>query len=142
MWKSISLVKNIALLFSVIPMLAGISGCADNIYTEHPPLLSVSVSSIDVASSSAEGTDIECQIQVKSNRNWTADFRNPLSPSSAIDWVSITPTDVEYPSNTSFSRTVTLFFLPNVEKDTRVCELVFHVLGGEVIVPVKQQGAL
>jgi len=118
------------------------SGCRENMYYEKEAALTVSVESIELEASDSLGGSISYQFQVKSNRSWSADLRNPMSAETEVNWACISPEEAEYPSNTSFYQNVNLLVSPNINTESRVCELVFHALGGEVIVPIKQKGIL
>lgn len=117
-------------------------GCRPDAAPERNAGLTVSVSSIVAEPFGPDGGDVVCEIDVTSNRSWTAILRAPLSQESAVNWVKVTPSEAEYPSGTSYSRKVTVVISSNLNSNQRVCELVFHAVGGEVIVPIKQMASL
>lgn len=100
------------------------------------PEISVSPGAVNAGSDAFEIT-----LDVVANRSWTATFRSPLDAAVTIDWVSISATEGESASGRKYTTPAVVSIEPNLSAEPRVCELVFHAVGGEFIVPVRQEGA-
>lgn len=115
------------------------SGCQGDDLVQSPEL-KASVSSLLLEPSGPDNSSVDVVILIEATRSWYAGARNPLAPEEPIDWIRISEVEAECPSNTYFKKSVTLTAEPNASSQSRVCELVFHAVGGEVIIPVKQKG--
>lgn len=100
------------------------------------PVVSVDPGAVNAGSAASEVT-----LNVVANRSWTATFRSPLDASVTIEWASISETEGESASGREYTTPVVVSVEPNTSAEPRVCELVFHAVGGEFIVPVRQEGA-
>lgn len=100
------------------------------------PAISVAPGGINAPAAASEIT-----LSVVANRSWTASFRSPLDAGASIGWAGISETEGETASGRTWTTLAVVSIEENTSAEPRVCELVFHAVGGEFIVPVKQEGA-
>lgn len=120
---------------------ASLTGCLRD-SAEREPLLVVEPRSLVLkAAQHAAGEPVCDTLSIQFNRSWSVGFRDPVDRGKVVDWLQLSMNEAYNYSYSTLTKKAVLSATTNDSSSPRFCEIVFYIAGGEVAVPVKQEGS-
>jgi len=128
-------------LISGVILGASLTGCLGN-SAEREPMLVVEPRSVVLkAAQHAAGEPVYDTLTIQFNRSWSVGFRDPVDRDKTVDWLQLSMDEAYNYSYSTLTKKAVLAATANESSSPRFCEIVFFIAGGEVAVPVKQEGS-